>query len=259
MTYINSLKSEAEHTDVQAKDPDFINLDWRELLLYFYMESKEHYKDITETKKLQEAQKDWDYNDSTSPSPIFFYIRICGAVGQCQCLSQVLQRLLPVGASLVRQPKASRLHLRRCCYRLLLDQGSDHHYYHLASPYQHHQCQWQRWLGLRTLQQKMTWLRHRQRPPRAPLLFPHRSHWGWWHCHRQVARGAHSWGRCRAFWWTPHFTWCSGWIFLIRRRRRILHWDLLGGTALLKERWAAAVWGDLWRRPRWRHRSWWHQ
>jgi hypothetical protein len=51
MTYINSLKSEAEHTDVQAKDPDFINLDWRELLLYFYMESKEHYKDITETKK----------------------------------------------------------------------------------------------------------------------------------------------------------------------------------------------------------------
>jgi hypothetical protein len=32
------------------KVPDFINLDWRELLLHFYKEFEGYYKDITETK-----------------------------------------------------------------------------------------------------------------------------------------------------------------------------------------------------------------
>jgi hypothetical protein len=47
---------------------------------------------------------------------------------------------------LVRKPKASWLHLRRCCYRLSSNQGSD--------PYRHHWCRrrWQRWLRLGTSQ-----------------------------------------------------------------------------------------------------------
>jgi hypothetical protein len=66
------------------------------------MESEEYYKDITEIEILQEAQKERDYNDPASPSPLFLYRRICGAAVQCHCLSQVLQRLLPVGAFLAR-------------------------------------------------------------------------------------------------------------------------------------------------------------
>jgi hypothetical protein len=71
MTYINSSKPEAKHTDVEAKDLDFVTLDWRELLLHFYRESEEHYKNITETKEIVEGMKGIkSNNDSTSPSPL---------------------------------------------------------------------------------------------------------------------------------------------------------------------------------------------
>jgi hypothetical protein len=87
----------------------------------------------TKTKKLHEAQKYCHYNDSASPSPLFFYRRICSAAGQCNCLSQILQHPLPVGTFLARQAKASQLCFPHYCYRILLDQGSD--------PYHHHQHQ----------------------------------------------------------------------------------------------------------------------
>jgi hypothetical protein len=38
-------------------------------------------------------------------------------------------------------------------------------------------------------------------------------------------------------------------IFLLWRRRKIHHWGLLGGTALLKYLWAVVAWGDLCRGP----------
>jgi hypothetical protein len=54
-------------------------LDGRELILHFYKEFKEHYKDITQTEILQKAQKERDCNDSASPSLLFFYRRIYNA------------------------------------------------------------------------------------------------------------------------------------------------------------------------------------
>jgi hypothetical protein len=56
-----------------AKDADFIPLDWRELLLHFYYESKDYIKYITETKEAAWGMKGVkDSNDSASPSPFLF-------------------------------------------------------------------------------------------------------------------------------------------------------------------------------------------
>jgi hypothetical protein len=89
-----SEQSQNQNIGLLPKVPDFITLERKELLLHFYKEPEGQYKDITKIEKLQEAQKDWNCNDDASPSPLFFYRKICGAARQCHCLSQILQRLL---------------------------------------------------------------------------------------------------------------------------------------------------------------------
>jgi hypothetical protein len=50
-------------------------LDWRELLLHLYYESKDYVKDITETKETAKGMKGIKTNnDSAAPSPLL-YIR----------------------------------------------------------------------------------------------------------------------------------------------------------------------------------------
>jgi hypothetical protein len=51
-------KVRRSRTEDISKVPYFINLGRSELLLYFYYKPKGHYKNITEIKSLQEAQKD---------------------------------------------------------------------------------------------------------------------------------------------------------------------------------------------------------
>jgi hypothetical protein len=45
---------------------------------------------------------------------------------------KLLEACLSLVPSLVQQPKASQLHLRRYSYCLSPDQGQDHHYYRYA-------------------------------------------------------------------------------------------------------------------------------
>jgi hypothetical protein len=44
------MRNHKQNTAEISESQDFIDLDWRELLLYFYKKSEEHYKDITETE-----------------------------------------------------------------------------------------------------------------------------------------------------------------------------------------------------------------
>jgi hypothetical protein len=130
MSYILSLKSATEHKYEQKIS---LILDWRELLLHFYREFEEHYKDITETKEtVGDMNGVKASNDSTSPShkslqKNLWYSNARPSPDSPACA--------PIGGLLVWQPKVSRLHLRRYCYCLSPNRGSNRHYYNLASPF----------------------------------------------------------------------------------------------------------------------------
>jgi hypothetical protein len=56
-----------------TKDPGFITLDWRGLLLHFYKKSKDYIKDITEIKETARGMKGVkNSNDSASLSPLLW-------------------------------------------------------------------------------------------------------------------------------------------------------------------------------------------
>jgi hypothetical protein len=177
------------------------------------------------------------------------YRRICGVI--MHNLELLLEARLPTGATLTQQTKTRWLHLCHCCYRLSPIQG-------------HHPCQshWrcrQRWLGSGTLQQKMAQLQCQPPSPRAPPLLLHRSHWEWWPCCHRAALGSRGWGHQKPSGELLIPRDISDEISLIRRRRKIHHFSLHGGSPLLPHRWAGAAWGDLQRglqRRRWSRECW---